>query len=959
MATTLTACGGGGGGPGAVSTVTNFVQDDLSSLTGSESIISSYSSLLSGFNSSISSGNIANLSAIITGPTDEDIEKAGSLLTMLDQAESLWSQTIDLIESQDSDTKLQIYNSEDYKNAHAAVLYLKNHVKPVIQKVSKGQKLSLTEYNKVASDKKAEEIIKQEKESTVETYVVDQKTKIDAEKQKKLVKKEEDTKEETKKEETKEEDTKEVVKEEKKEVVKEEKKEVVKTPGHEFRTTEFKNDTGKIMINADKAYLRGWTGKGAVLGVIDTWQDIDHPELDGKYEWYKNYTRYDDTVDNGGNTQYHGTHVAGIIAAKKDNIGTHGVAYDSNLVGANVDYYGKGMISKGSAQSALHDMAKLKSPISEGGQEMNIIAVNLSFNSPQVFTDRNGSTVTQLSDGTYNAIEITNKIDGNGYGDAKYWKVATDSDIILVNSAGNTGHDHAGEPGIWAVEKDQDGNLVLGGKMVIVGSWTGTGVSGNKAGHVCLDINTTNNTCNDTTRISDFYILAPGQDINSTVPVGLASTNYMTSSGTSMAAPHVTGAFGVLHQMWPYMKGENLVKLVMNTADKSLIGYDVNIHGQGLLDLDEATKPQGAIGIVTTGRVDHPHTILIQDTYFSTGTSLPSDLSGLKIMVLDDYDRNYYMDIGSSFVVQDNRKYSDVELLVNNQNNFLPQNQMYGLFSQGGQWQLDKNYHFGLYTGENGNGDYSVNAGKDIFITDKFKLKTSLSHMSEQETWLGNSSDGALAVGDNNDTNSANIGIDYQLGNNVLSFDYNVSKTNINTVDNSLIKNFSNVETKSYRLAYEIHKDKHNTLGWSFSLPSHITSGTMDLEVAESVNLDGTINYTNIASDLTQTTMEKNIGFFYSHNAKHETDASFNFTAEYRQDIAGQNGKDGVNLGINYVKKFWGACGFLIWKNQKCLNPDGSQKNIQKLINDKADSPNHKHGLRYDLKLDMFVPIEK
>jgi len=105
--------------------------------------------------------------------------------------------------------------------------------------------------------------------------------------------------------------------------------------------------------------------------------------------------------------------------------------------------------------------------------------------------------------------------------------------------------------------------------------------------------------------------------------------------------------------------------------------------------------------------------------------------------------------------------------------------------------------------------------------------------------------------------------------------------------------------------------------------------------------------------------MEKNIGFFYSHNAKHETDASFNFTAEYRQDIAGQNGKDGVNLGINYVKKFWGACGFLIWKNQKCLNPDGSQKNIQKLINDKADSPNHKHGLRYDLKLDMFVPIEK
>ena len=45
---------------------------------------------------------------------------------------------------------------------------------------------------------------------------------------------------------------------------------------------------------------------------------------------------------------------------------------------------------------------------------------------------------------------------------------------------------------------------------------------------------------------------------------------------------------------------------------------------------------------------------------------------------------------------------------------------------------------------------------------------------------------------------------------------------------------------------YEVHKDENNTLGWSFSLPSHITSGNMDLEVAESVNLDGTINYTNL-----------------------------------------------------------------------------------------------------------------
>ena len=55
-----------------------------------------------------------------------------------------------------------------------------------------------------------------------------------------------------------------------------------------------------------------------------------------------------------------------------------------------------------------------------------------------------------------------------------------------------------------------------------------------------------------------------------------------------------------------------------------------------------------------------------------------------------------------------------------------------------------------------------MNVGKDFYFDKKFKLKTSLGHMSEQETWLGNSSDGVLAVGDNNHTTSANIGFAYQ-----------------------------------------------------------------------------------------------------------------------------------------------------------------------------------------------------
>lgn len=1221
--TALTACGGGGGGPGgSVSTVTNFVQNDLTNLSGSESIVSSYSSLLTNFNSTISSGDISSIQAILTGPDADDIAKANTLLTQLSTAESLWAQTEDLIASQSDADKYTIYNSDSYKEAYAAFLYLKNSVKPIIQKVADGRTITLADYNTIAKEEKAEEIINTEKTTTASSYaaeklvkntqtitndtetstdatgsssvaytdwatvyqgggdeqrtktttttnlrttvttrctferttllngtytdgaqtcteIASQTTELDptvstetetragdnpvvttvalddsvttateesAEYTVTTYTDAADTTTETQEgsattttanrdvttttdhgdntstvvvtryvdttvttpittlvyrtrhyTDTVKKDTRTITTttpvnritykdgttedvngtavvvtgEWSTQTVSESQRsqnilqsettsEQVTTTSDagtqlssqsvsnaytnndihlgtptenmssvvaDHKTAEYNSNTGLNTINAADAYARGWTGKGAVLGVIDTWQDTDHEKLDGKYLYYKDYDPYNGTVNEGA--QIHGTFVASIIAGDRDgdsldsngrlttgdydeqvvwnngnretnynltkNNDMHGVAFDSKLVGANVDRYSSGGISKGQAQSALHDFAKLKSPTSEGGEEMNIVAVNMSFNTPQLFYDTNGSTVTQLSDGTYNASEIISKIQANGYGDAKYWKVATDNDIILVNSAGNYGFAHAGDPGIWAVEENADGSLVLGGKMVIVGNWDGSNVSGNKAGHVCLDINTINNTCNDTHRLSEFYILAPGTNILSAT----SNDGYSTGSGTSYAAPHVTGAFGVLNQMWPYMKGDNLVKLVMNTADKNLPNYDVNIHGQGLLDLNEATKPQGAVGVPTTGRVDHP-VVSLNNTYFSTGTALPSSLENLQIMVLDDYDRNYYMNIGSNFVVQDKRKVSDIDQMKNGYM-WMPINQNYGSFAQGGQWDLGY-MNFGLFTGESGNGDYSTNIGKKYFISDKFAINGNVGQMKENTTWLGNSSDGVLAVGENNITNFAQIGASYQIGNNVLSLDYNQGSTDINTADNSLITGFSDVKTESWRLAYEIHKDENNTLGWSFSLPSHITSGNMNMEVAESVNLDGSINYANINSDLTQKHKEKNIGFFYNHTPTHDTDASFNFTAEYRQDIAGVNGEDGVVLGVNYVKKFWGACKFLWMKNPRCYEKDENGKEVltadmQNLMFGTSKSNSTQHGLVYDMKTDMFVPI--
>ncbi len=1163
LSSSLTACGGGGGS--VVTAVSNFINNDLTNLTGSESIINSYSNLLSNFNFTVTSGDLSSLSGILTKPTEEDQTKAQSLLIMLNQAETLWNQTEQLILNQSDSTQYQIYNSNSYKEAYAALLYLRNYVKPVITKVSNGAKLTETEFNLVAKESKAEEIINTEKSGSAKTYAEAKKIKstetisnetssfVDTVGESESTTSEGDWKTinagggqenrlittitpnyrtttiqncthvrktllngdvingaetcittgttiteleptisevtETREGEnpietsltldsivntvtetgdtyivtnyadaedtnttttngtavtttenvdvvtdvnngnntttrttvrfiettvtipvtttvtrtrtytditrqnsrtvttttpqtkvTYKDNTSETIlgaatvvtedwqinqistaKRTEDRLVSESTANTISTSRDsgtqiaqvtitnsytdndstlgsktanmstvisDHETDEYKLNRGLKTIKASSAYARGWTGKDSVLGVIDTWQDINHSELKNKYKWYNDYTRYESTVSDGGKNQYHGTHVAGIIAAKNDGVGMHGVAYDAELVGANVDYYGRGGISLTRAQQALHDFAKLKNP---DGENMNIVAVNMSFNTPHLFLSGSGSTVTQLSDGTYNASEVTAKKEHGDYA-GKYWRVATDNDIILVNSAGNFGFPHAGSPGIWATETNANGELVLGGKMLIVGNWNegSTNVSGNKAGHICLDINLSNNTCNDAYKISDFYILAPGDDIKSTTPTDMGGSTYMNSSGTSMSAPHVTGALGVLNQMWPHMKGENLVRLVLNTANKDLINYNVDVHGQGLLDLNEATKPQGATGVPTTGRTNGP-IVNVYGTYFATGSSLPSSLSNLKVMILDEYERDYYVNLGNSISIKDTRKISDINAF-SNQHTYLPLQQMYGSFSQGGQYHLDK-INFGYYSGENGKGDFSANVGKHFELTDKIKLKTSIGMMNEYNTWLGNSSDGVFSVGEDNVTNFGQIGAEYSLGSNKISFDYSRGKTNVNTTNNSLITGFSDLQTESFKVGYEVHKDANTSFGFTASIPSHITKGSMNLKVPSARTLDGEVLYENINSDLSNSTYEKDFGFYYKISGAQDTDANFKFLAEYRKDITGIEGKNGIIFGFNYIKKINTNCRFLWMKNPKCYNENGSKKTYAQLYN--------------------------
>jgi len=159
MSLLLTNCGGGGAGGGQ-----NFVDNIVSELDGSGSLISGYYSNINALNTVLSNiGNVGSIQSVFTNPNSKDIENAKTLKQIVTNAENLWKDTQILLQQQSASKQYQIYNSNDYKEAYASYLYLINYVKPVVEKVANGQNITLTEFNKVADQSIITNIITSEK----------------------------------------------------------------------------------------------------------------------------------------------------------------------------------------------------------------------------------------------------------------------------------------------------------------------------------------------------------------------------------------------------------------------------------------------------------------------------------------------------------------------------------------------------------------------------------------------------------------------------------------------------------------------------------------------------------------------------------------------------------------------------------------------------------------------------
>jgi hypothetical protein len=335
-----------------------------------------------------------------------------------------------------------------------------------------------------------------------------------------------------------------------------------------------------------------------------------------------------------------------IDAKNLNGIGAVGVAPDAKLLFAQVGY--------GGANTSVNFTA-IKSAV-DWASANGATVINLSLGSN--FDNNFVTGIKQLSPnvtGIYQAPKNYTSLYSFGQADVQAFAVGTNRGSIIVASSGNQGLPYAQFPGAFATQTDAKGNLILGGRMLIVGATDAAGTViapfSNKAGHICSNISGT--TCNDPYQVKDFFVVAPGMQVYGSAAnqLNIGKDGSIAVNGTSPATAYVSGGIALMKQAWPQLRPEQLVAVVLNTAkDMGAKGVD-EVYGHGMVDFNAATQPMGAVVLanksVLNGSGPQGKTLALAGTgTVSSGAASFSTSSVLKnTQVVDSIGRNYTVDL--------------------------------------------------------------------------------------------------------------------------------------------------------------------------------------------------------------------------------------------------------------------------------------------------------------------------
>ncbi len=223
--------------------------------------------------------------------------------------------------------------------------------------------------------------------------------------------------------------------------------------------------------------------------------------------------RYYGNADVKGPDAFHGTHVAGIIAAKRDNdLGINGVATNVKIMAIRA--------------------------VPDGDERDKDVA-----NAIRYAVD-NGASIVNMSFGkgfSPDEKEVEKAI-----------KYAEKKDVLLVHAAGNSGQDNDVENNYPNATYDKKRGL-FGKKRAA--NWIEVGALNWKGG---ADMVASFSNYGQ----QNVDVFAPGQDIYSTAP----DSEYELASGTSMASPVVAGVAATIRSYFPDMKAKEVREVLVQSA---------------------------------------------------------------------------------------------------------------------------------------------------------------------------------------------------------------------------------------------------------------------------------------------------------------------------------------------------------------------------------------------------------
>lgn len=430
-----------------------------------------------------------------------------------------------------------------------------------------------------------------------------------------------------------------------------------------WRSDEFNAQWGLGAIGAEYAYARGLTGRGVRVGISDSGTALMHSEFDGKdnrgislfapdadgnpcrdarlvsgpgacfrTEGDQPQLQYSQLADDvspddrealarrnipGIGYEWHGTHVAGIVAANRDGNQLHGVAFGASLSTASraPDVIREYRCADGDecakslstveedepetvpmlyGQLRAQGARILNNSWGEGGDPRSADGL-LAF-----FADPENSSLLDLYAGeairngllqVFSAGNFNADVDNDGIDEITSPKAAPVSGLFASLPVARP----QAEPywlSVISVGRDQAlSNFSM--RCGLAARWC---IAAPGAGIQSTAIANNGNLSGSLRRNDNGSLTLVTRD------TGTPLYGYIASDGTSQAAPHVSGALALLQQRYPYLDITQVRDVLLTTAtDLGAPGVD-DVYGWGLVNLRKAIDGPGQLLVINGQR---------------------------------------------------------------------------------------------------------------------------------------------------------------------------------------------------------------------------------------------------------------------------------------------------------------------------------------------------------------------